>query len=116
MVSACGKSPSPNLVKTLINPTQLASLVGVEPEHSSTLYKYLISKPSFTTPSSRQALVRRLREALVKNVALQGVCKPLEALFSISKIERDEDKDYTFTRYLRLPFHPPVSTLTSTSR
>ncbi|KAH7377457.1 hypothetical protein BKA64DRAFT_688167 [Cadophora sp. MPI-SDFR-AT-0126] len=76
----------------------LSALVGVEPEHAAYLYTYLINKPQFLTPESRQALVRRLREALVKNVALQGVCKPLESLFSIAKIERQEDKDYTFSR------------------
>jgi hypothetical protein len=77
---------------------QLSSLVGVEPEHAVNLYNYLISKPQFSTPESRQALIRRLREALVKNVSIQGVCKPLEALFSISKVERPEDKDYSCSR------------------
>ncbi|CZR67644.1 uncharacterized protein PAC_17543 [Phialocephala subalpina] len=76
----------------------LSSLVGVKPEHAAYLYTYLIHKPEFSTSESRQALIRRLREALVKNVSIQGVCKPLEALFSIAKIERPEDKDYTFTR------------------
>ncbi|PVH74623.1 hypothetical protein DL98DRAFT_519158 [Cadophora sp. DSE1049] len=76
----------------------LSALVGVEPEHAAYLYTYLIGKPQFSPPESRQTLVRRLREALVKNVALQGVCKPLEALFSFAKIERPEDKDYTFSR------------------
>lgn len=78
---------------------QLSALVGVEPEHAKHLYTYLINKPQFSTPESRQALVRRLREALVKNVSVQGVCKPLESLFSIAKIERPEDKDYSFSRY-----------------
>lgn len=78
---------------------QLSSLVGVEPEHAEYLYTYLIDKPQYSTPEARQKLVRRLREALVKNVAVQGVCKPLEAVFSIAKVERDEDKDYSFSRY-----------------
>jgi hypothetical protein len=73
-------------------------LVGVEPEHAVNLYNYLISTSQFSTPESRQALIRRLREALVKNVSIQGVCKPLEALFSISKVERPEDKDYSCSR------------------
>ncbi|EKD15722.1 uncharacterized protein L3040_004027 [Drepanopeziza brunnea f. sp. 'multigermtubi'] len=76
----------------------LSALVGVEPEHAAHLYTYLIKKPQFSTSESRQALVRRLREVLVKNVSVQGVCKPLEALFAIGKIERPEDKDYTFSR------------------
>lgn len=50
------------------------------------------------TPSSRQALVRRLREALVKLVSIVGVCKPLEAILAISKVEQPSDRDYTFTR------------------
>jgi hypothetical protein len=77
---------------------QLSSLVGVKPEHAVNLYNYLISKPQFSKPESRKALIRRLREALVKNVSIQGVCKPLEALFSISKVERPEDKDYSCSR------------------
>jgi hypothetical protein len=36
---------------------------------------------------------------LVKNVALQGVCKPLEALFAIAKLERPEDQDFSFSRF-----------------
>ncbi|KAK0123752.1 hypothetical protein ONS95_008759 [Cadophora gregata] len=76
----------------------LSALVGVEPEHAAYLYTYLINKSQFSTAESRQILVRRLREALVKNVALQGVCKPLEALFSFAKLEQPEDKDYTFSR------------------
>ena len=62
------------------------------------LYRYLISKPEYTTPEQRQALIRRLREALVKLVSIIGVPKPLEAVFSIADIERDEDKDHSFSR------------------
>jgi hypothetical protein len=77
---------------------QLSALVGAEPDHVGTLYTYLINKPEFTTPESRQALVRRLREGLVKNISIQGVCKPIEALFSVVEVERPEDKDYSFSR------------------
>ena len=77
----------------------LAALVGgTEPEFSDQLYLHLISQPSYQTASSRQALVRRLREALVKLTSIVGVCKPLEAILAISKVERPEDRDYTFTR------------------
>jgi len=76
----------------------LSALVGVEPEHAGHLYTYLINKPQFSTPESRQALIRRLREVLVKNISIQGVCKPIEAVFSIAKIERQEDKDYSCSR------------------
>jgi len=76
----------------------LASLTGVAPEYAAGLYKYLISKPEYSASESRQALIRRLRETLVKIISVLGVCKPILALFSISKIECDEDKDYSFSR------------------
>ncbi|KAJ5629771.1 hypothetical protein N7528_003428 [Penicillium herquei] len=69
-----------------------------DPERADQLYLHLISKPEHSTSPSRQALIRRLREALIKSVPIVGVCKPIEAILSINKLERDEDKDYTFTR------------------
>ncbi|KAK4496359.1 hypothetical protein PRZ48_012339 [Zasmidium cellare] len=71
---------------------------GGHPELSANLYQYLIAKPEYQTPESRQVLVRRLREALVKLVSVVGVPKPLEAIFSIARIERPEDRDYSFSR------------------
>lgn len=44
--------------------------------------------------------MRRLREALVKLVSIVGVVKPLESCFAMADIEREEDKDYSFSRYL----------------
>jgi hypothetical protein len=77
----------------------LAALVGgTEPLLADQLYLYLISKPNCQQSSERQALVRRLREALVKLVSIIGVCKPLESILAISKVEREEDRDYTSTR------------------
>jgi hypothetical protein len=43
--------------------------------------------------------MRRLREALVKLVSIVGVPKPLEAVFCMGEVERDEDKDYSFSRW-----------------
>ena len=89
---------------TTLDPTKwyilaLACLVASpDPERADQLYRYLINQPIYSTSSSRQALVRRLRETLVKAVPIVGVCKPIEAILAIAKIERDEDKDYTFTR------------------
>ena len=77
----------------------LAALVGgTEPLLADQLYLYLISKPNLQEPSQRQALIRRLREALVKLVSIVGVCKPLESILAIAKVEREEDRDYTFSR------------------
>jgi hypothetical protein len=71
------------------------------PEFITNLYIYLISKPEYSTSSARQALIRRIREALVKVVSIVGVCKPLEAITLLDAIERPEDKDYSFSRYER---------------
>ncbi|KAF2627183.1 hypothetical protein BU25DRAFT_411246 [Macroventuria anomochaeta] len=77
----------------------LAALVGgTEPEFTDQLYLHIISQPSYQSSEARQALVRRLREALVKLVSIVGVCKPLEAILAISKVERPENRDYTSTR------------------
>ncbi|KAK0353116.1 hypothetical protein LTR94_017967 [Friedmanniomyces endolithicus] len=75
-----------------------AITAGGHPGFAKDLYLYLISKPEFGTPDQRQALMRRLREALVKLVPVVGVPKPLEAVFSMGEVERDEDKDYSFSR------------------
>lgn len=69
-----------------------------DPEHADQLYLHLCNQPAYQTPQARQALIRRLREALVKAVPIIGVCKSIEAILSISKVERGSDKDYTFTR------------------
>ncbi|KAJ1326064.1 hypothetical protein MN608_09267 [Microdochium nivale] len=66
---------------------------GNDPERCDQLYLYLTTQPEFQTPLQRQAMVRRVREALFKCICIVGVCKPLEAIMAINKMERDEDKD-----------------------
>lgn len=89
---------------TALDPTKwyilaLACLVASpDPEKADHLYLHLTNQPEYSTPGARQALVRRLREVLIKAVPIVGVCKPIEAILAIAKVERDEDKDYTFTR------------------
>ena len=87
--------------KDILNPPtpQISALTGGNSaELVGHLYTHLISQPRYTTPSSRQQLVRRLREALVKSVSIVGVCKPIEAIFQIAEREREEDKDFSFSR------------------
>lgn len=80
---------------------QIAAIsAGGHPGHASDLYQYLISKPEFSTSTARQALVRRLREALMKLVSVVGVPKPLEAVFCIAAVEKEEDRDLSFSRYV----------------
>ncbi|KAL4968935.1 uncharacterized protein BDV14DRAFT_167025 [Aspergillus stella-maris] len=68
---------------------------GPDPERADQLYLYLTSKKAYSTSEARKQLVRRLREALFKSIIIVGVCKPIEAILSISKVEREEDKDYS---------------------
>ncbi|KAI6813392.1 hypothetical protein KC340_g16545 [Hortaea werneckii] len=77
----------------------ISAIAGsVHPESAQQLYLYLVSKLEFSTPPQRQVLMRRLREALVKLVSVVGVPKPLEAVFSMAEVEREEDRDYSFSR------------------
>ncbi|KAL2815281.1 hypothetical protein BDW59DRAFT_153965 [Aspergillus cavernicola] len=68
------------------------------PDQAHQLYQYLINKPENASPESRKAIVRRLREALVKSTSIIGVCKPIDSILAIAKVEREEDRDYTSTR------------------
>ncbi|KAF4979794.1 hypothetical protein FZEAL_4068 [Fusarium zealandicum] len=69
-----------------------------DPEAARALYLYLIDQPQHQKPEARQALVRRLREALFKTICLVGVCKPIEAILAISQVEQPEDQDLSSTR------------------
>lgn len=69
-----------------------------DPEASAALYLYLTRQEAYQTSESRQALVRRLREALVKTICLVGVCKPIEAILAIAKVEKPQDRDFSRTR------------------
>lgn len=73
-------------------------------EFAANLYAHLVAKPEYAMSESRQRLVRRMREALVKCVSIMGAARPLEAIFAISKVEREEDKDYSFSRFGSHPF------------
>lgn len=75
---------------------------GGQPGYAPLLYKELISRPGCQTPEQRQALMRRIRETLFKLIVIVGVCKPLEAIFDIDAITRPEDKDYSFSRSVRM--------------
>ncbi|KOS19319.1 hypothetical protein ESCO_001418 [Escovopsis weberi] len=76
----------------------IACFVYHDPESLKNLYLHLIHQPAYASSTARQALVRRIREALFKSIIIIGVCKPIEAILAIADVERDEDKDYTFTR------------------
>ena len=93
------KFPSETVGKDKWYIVALATITGgTQPWLAADLYKYLIQKAEYSTSESRQALIRRMRESLVKMFVIVGTPKPLEAIFAIADIERDEDKDYSFSR------------------
>ncbi|KAL5381139.1 hypothetical protein DPSP01_007393 [Paraphaeosphaeria sporulosa] len=69
-----------------------------KPSLAADVYSYLISLPHHKTPNQRQKLMRKVREALVKNVPIIGVARPLEAIMCIDAVTRPEDKDSSFSR------------------
>ncbi|KAK4187502.1 hypothetical protein QBC35DRAFT_384671, partial [Podospora australis] len=79
--------------------TVLASFVGTgQQQLAGGLYQHLIAQPQYQTSESRQALVRRMREALVKCIIINGIPVVIEAITSISDIEQDEDRDDSCSR------------------
>ncbi|KAG0648823.1 hypothetical protein D0Z07_5070 [Hyphodiscus hymeniophilus] len=93
------KEDEPTSQQDLMNLFEsLSALTGAVPAYAGDLYTFLINKPEYQASDSRRALVRRMREALVKNVSVQGVCRPLEAVFAIEALERPEDQDFSCSR------------------
>ncbi|KAF2477133.1 uncharacterized protein BDR25DRAFT_331005 [Lindgomyces ingoldianus] len=78
--------------------TFAAMVGGGQAEFAPALYLQLIQRPEFSTSDQRQALMRRIRETMMKLACVAGVCKPLEAIFDIDAATRPEDKDYSFSR------------------
>ncbi|KAJ5481344.1 hypothetical protein N7475_000156 [Penicillium sp. IBT 31633x] len=79
--------------------TVLSAITTMPASHlCSQLYLYLINQHAYSTTDVRWKLIRRMREALLKDVGLLGLPRPSEALFDITKVMSDEDADCSFTR------------------
>ena len=77
----------------------IAAFVGsTEPELCADVYRHLVSLPRFSSPEQRQALIRQIREMLVKAISVVGVVKAMVAIMAINQHERPEDKDLSVTR------------------
>lgn len=78
------------------------SAISTTPEShvGGQLYLYLISQQLYSTTSERWKLIRRMREALFKDIALLGLPKPTEALLSITKVMSEEDGECFHPRRL----------------
>ena len=78
---------------------KIASLIGSGQQRlAGRLYEHLVAQPQYQTSAERQALVRRLREAMVKCIIINGIPVVIEAVKSISEVERPEDRDYSCSR------------------
>ena len=78
---------------------QIGALIGSgKPQLVGGLYKYLVAQSIYKTPQQRQRLVRRMREAMIKCIILNGIPIIFQALLSVAELEQDEDKDYSFSR------------------
>jgi hypothetical protein len=78
---------------------QIASLIGSgQQKLAGRLYTHLTSQPQYQTPEQRQALVRRLREAMVKCIIINGIPVVIEAVTAVSDVERPEDRDLSCSR------------------
>lgn len=62
------------------------------------LYLYLISQHAYATNDARQRLIRRIREALFKDIGLIGLPRPTESLIEITKVLSEEDAEYSYSR------------------
>ncbi|KAF1971074.1 hypothetical protein BU23DRAFT_581833 [Bimuria novae-zelandiae CBS 107.79] len=62
------------------------------------VYLHLISLPGYSTSPQRQALMRRIQEALFKSVPIIGVAHPWEAIMCIDTVTLPPDKDTSFFR------------------
>lgn len=77
----------------------LSALTSTPEAHlADQLYLYLTNQPEYASHDSRQELIRRIRETLLKATALLGIPKPAEALIAIGRVERDSDTDLSFSR------------------
>jgi hypothetical protein len=73
-----------------------AIIASGKPALVAPLYSYLTR--DHRTPAARQAMVRRLREAMIKCIILNGIPIVMEAFTALAKVEQPDDQDHTFTR------------------
>jgi hypothetical protein len=73
-----------------------ALIASGKPALVGPLYSYLAR--DYRTPAARQALVRRVREAMIKCIILNGIPIVMEAFAALAKVEQPEDQEHTFTR------------------
>ncbi|KAI0867482.1 hypothetical protein GGS24DRAFT_495295 [Hypoxylon argillaceum] len=79
--------------------TMIASLIGTgQQKLAGRLYEHLVAQSQYQTSAQRQALIRRMREAMVKCIILNGIPAVIEAALSISEVEKPEDQDHSCSR------------------
>ncbi|KAI3317960.1 hypothetical protein HD806DRAFT_540619 [Xylariaceae sp. AK1471] len=74
----------------------VASLIGSgQQKLAGWLYEHLVAQPQYQTSAERQALIRRMREAMVKCIILNGMPAIIEAATAILEVEKPEDQDHS---------------------
>ena len=84
--------------------SQIGALIGSgKPSYVGDLYTYLVGQPAYSTSSQRQHLIHHMHEAMIKYIILTSIPSVIKALGAVAKLEREEDKDYSFSRFGNLP-------------
>jgi len=79
--------------------SKIGELIGCgKPALLGDLYGYLIGRPLCSNPEQQKQLVRRMREAMIKCIVLNGIPVVLLAFRALAALEKDEDKDHCFSR------------------
>lgn len=105
MVSHSSQPGSPFLCSILMMlNSKVGALMGSgRPFQVGELYAHLIARPPYSTAAQRRYLVRWMREAMIKCIILKciilnGIPIVFQALLFVAVLEREEDKDYSFSR------------------
>lgn len=94
-----GKFEASNIASEKWFLTALSAITTTSQSHlCGQLYLYLISQHAYSTTTARWKLIRCMREALFKDIALLGFPRPTEGLINITKVMSEEDGECSFTR------------------
>ncbi|KAM3548311.1 hypothetical protein MY1884_009235 [Beauveria asiatica] len=78
--------------------TAAALIASGQQSHIGALYRFVLQADHLDTSELRKHMVRRLREAMVKCVILNGIPKVFLAFHSLAAVEQEQDQDHSFTR------------------
>ncbi|PGH16490.1 hypothetical protein AJ80_05175 [Polytolypa hystricis UAMH7299] len=72
--------------------TTIASLIACgKPALLGPLYRHLVNTPNYHTSVERQRIVRRMREAMIMCIILNGIPVVMEVFMALAQEEQPED-------------------------